>query len=207
MSHFIIYDPATKEISIWGSAADIAEVVAPVGLTLLETPGPISRHTHYVNEGAVVAYTLEKAAVKQVQPFDGAVWSNTTLSWVDTRTITVGRTAADKRINAARLAANQSSFTFAGKQIACDPLSRSDIDAVNGFLSRTGTLPAGWPGAWKAVDNTFVAIATAADWDALYAAMVARGMLHFAYSQSLKAQGVAAGTLPQLDAIVWANPG
>lgn len=106
-------------------------------------------------------------------------------------------------INAARLAANFSTFTHAGKAIACDQLSRSDIDGTNGFVSLYGTLPPGWPGGWKAVDNTYVAIATVADWKAFYASMFAAGNANFAHAQALKTQLDAATTAEQVAAIVW----
>lgn len=71
---------------------------------------------------------------------------------------------------AARNAANFSTFPHAGKAIACDQLSRSDIDGTNGFVSLYGALPPDWPGGWKAVDNTYVPISSVADWEAFTAA-------------------------------------
>ena len=46
-------------------------------------------------------------------------------------------------------------------------------------------------------------IATVADWNALYAAMVAQGLVNFAHAQTLKAQIAAATTNAEVDAIVW----
>lgn len=106
-------------------------------------------------------------------------------------------------INAARLTANFSTFTHAGKAIACDQLSRSDIDGTNGLVALYGSLPPGWPGGWKAVDNTYVAIATVADWKAFYASMFAAGNANFAHAQALKTQLDAATTAEQVAAIVW----
>lgn len=106
-------------------------------------------------------------------------------------------------INAARLAANCSTFTHAGKQIACDQLSRSDIDGTNGFVSLYGTLPPGWPGGWKAVDNTYVPIASVNDWKAFYGSMFAAGNANFAKAQGLKTQLEAATTPVQVEAIKW----
>lgn len=106
-------------------------------------------------------------------------------------------------INAARLAANRSSFTYTGKAIACDELSRSDIDGVNGFVALTGALPLGWPGGWKAMDNSIVVIADVADWTAFYGAMVAAGNANFAHAQTLKTQLAAASTEAAVAAIRW----
>lgn len=106
-------------------------------------------------------------------------------------------------INEARLAANFSTFTHTGKAIACDQLSRSDIDGTNGYVSLYGELPAGWPGGWKAVDNTYVPITTVDEWKAFYASMFAAGSANFAKAQALKAQIADATTAEQVAAITW----
>lgn len=113
------------------------------------------------------------------------------------------KSAKNSQINAARLAANFTVFTHAGKTIACDQLSRSDIDGMNGFVTLYGSLPPGWPGGWKAVDNTYVAITTVAEWKAFYASMFTQGNTNFAKSQTLKASLAAATTAAQVQAIVW----
>jgi uncharacterized membrane protein YccF (DUF307 family) len=94
-------------------------------------------------------------------------------------------------INAWRLSASYSTFPYGGKLIACDALSRSDIDGVNGYVALNNALPAGFPGAWKATDNTYVTVADVATWKLFYAAMVATGAANFAHSQDLKAQMAA----------------
>lgn len=106
-------------------------------------------------------------------------------------------------INAARLDANLTSFPYGGKQIACDTLSRSDIDGANGYIVNQATLPPGWPGGWKAVDNTYVAITDIATWKLFYAAMVGQGMINFAKAQTLKATLASATTPEQIEAIAW----
>ena len=113
------------------------------------------------------------------------------------------KAAKNAEINAARLAANFSTFQHAGKAIACDQLSRSDIDGTNGFVSLYGSLPPGWPGGWKAVDNTYVAIASVADWKAFYGSMFAAGNANFAKAQNLKQQLDAATTAEEVAAIAW----
>lgn len=111
--------------------------------------------------------------------------------------------AKNADINAARLQANRGTFEHGGKVFTCDELSRSDIDGVNGFVSLTQSLPPGWPGGWKAVDNTYLAIANVPAWIAFYAAMVATGNAHFAKAQTLKAQLAAATTPEEIGAIQW----
>lgn len=118
---------------------------------------------------------------------------------------TLSERKADKNaeINAARLAANRSTFTHAGKAIACDELSRGDIEGTSGFVTLYGGMPPGWPGGWKAVDNTYVAIPDVTAWKAFYASMYAAGIANFTKAQTLKAQLAAATTPKQVASIVW----
>jgi hypothetical protein len=106
-------------------------------------------------------------------------------------------------INAERLKANLSTFTHSGKVLACDQLSRGDIDAINGYVGTRGTLPANWIGGWKAVDNTTLLISDVAAWNAFYDSMIAQGQANFAHSQALKAQLAAATTAEEVTAITW----
>ena len=113
------------------------------------------------------------------------------------------RDAKNADINAARLEANFSTFTHGGKVFACDQLSRSDIDGTNGYVALYGALPVGWLGGWKAVDNTYTAIADVAAWKAFYSSMFAAGNANFAHAQALKAQLESAQTIEDVEAIQW----
>lgn len=106
-------------------------------------------------------------------------------------------------INSARLSANYTTFTHGGKTISCDALSRSDIDGANGYISLYGALPGGWPGAWKAVDNTYVVIADIAAWKAFYTSLFAQGNANFTHAQTLKAALASATSVAQVEAISW----
>ena len=117
--------------------------------------------------------------------------------------IASAKQAKNAEINEARLAANRSTFQHAGKTFACDELSRSDIDGTNGFVTLNGALPPSWPGGWKAVDNTYLAITTVAEWKAFYGAMFAAGSANFAKAQALKASLANAALLSEVAAIRW----
>lgn len=106
-------------------------------------------------------------------------------------------------INAARLAANFSTFSYGGKAIACDTLSRSDIDGTTGYVSLFGTFAPSWGGGWKAVDNSYVPITTVEEWKAFYQAMYAQGQDNFLRAQALKQQLAAAASQDAIDAILW----
>ena len=106
-------------------------------------------------------------------------------------------------INAARLAANFSTFEHGGKRIACDQLSRSDIDGTNGYVALHGALPVGWPGGWKTVDNSYVPIGDVDAWKSFYGSMFAAGNANFAHAQALKALLAAATTAQEVAAVQW----
>ncbi len=106
-------------------------------------------------------------------------------------------------INVWRQEANFSQFTYGGKQIACDQLSRSDIDAVCGHVSLFGTFPANFPGGWKTMDNSYVVLGSVDAFKTMYQAMTTQGTMNFARSQALKAALQAATTIEQVEAITW----
>jgi len=87
--------------------------------------------------------------------------------------------------------------------IACDPLSRSDIDGINGYVATRGEMPPNWVGGWKAVDNSIVSIPDVVTWNAFFDSMIAQGQANFAKSEGLKAQLNAATTPEQVAAITW----
>lgn len=142
---------------------------------------------------------LPAGVTDKPRPSKNHIWQGG--NWV----VDLGRLKASKNteINAARLSANRSTFTHADKVFACDELSRSDIDGANGMISNLGALPPGWPGGWKAVDNTYLPITTVAEWKAFYSSMFAAGAANFARAQTLKGTLAAATTAAQVAAIVW----
>ncbi|HSV81498.1 MAG TPA: DUF4376 domain-containing protein [Ramlibacter sp.] len=112
---------------------------------------------------------------------------------------------ASKRqeINDARLRANRTSFAFAGKEIAVDDVSRSDIDGVSDQVLLTGQFPVGFPGAWKAMDNSYVAIPDVDTWRTFVTAMTTQGAVNFGRAQQRKAEIDAATTIAQVEAVAW----
>jgi hypothetical protein len=109
----------------------------------------------------------------------------------------------NEQINAWRAAANLSTFPYNGKEIACDSLSRSDIDGVANNIGLSGGFPEGFPMAWKATDNTYIQLADVDAFKAMYAAMTAQGTVNFNHAQALKAELASATTAEEVAAIVW----
>jgi hypothetical protein len=113
------------------------------------------------------------------------------------------RAAKREQINDWRAAANLSTFPHAGKQIACDALSRSDIDGVANNIALFGVFPDRFPGGWKATDNTMIPLVDADAFRAMYASMTTQGTENFNHSQELKVQLAAANTPEEIAAIEW----
>lgn len=118
--------------------------------------------------------------------------------------LATAKTEKNARINQWRAAANQTSFPHGGKLVACDALSRSDIDAVANSIALTGAFPAGFPGAWKAIDNSYIMLPNVDAFKAMHASMTAQGTINFGHSQDLKMALAAATTVEQVNAITWA---
>lgn len=105
-----------------------------------------------------------------------------------------------------RARANMSSFVHGDKRIACDQLSRSDIDGVASHIALFGAFPEGFPGGWKATDKTMLPLADVDAFRAMYHSMTAQGTENFNHSQELKAALAAASTPEEIAAIHWSSP-
>lgn len=121
----------------------------------------------------------------------------------DAAALTVAKAEKNLAINAARAIANQTSFTHLGKTIQCDPLSRSDIDAVANHVALLGTFPPGFPGAWKAVDNSYLVLPNVDAFKAMYVSMTSQGTANFQKSQELKSELALAEKLEDVNNIHW----
>lgn len=102
-----------------------------------------------------------------------------------------------------RAEANASAFPHGGKLIACDALSRSDLDGVAHHIALFAAFPEGFPGGWKATDKTMLPLADVDAFRAMYASMTAQGAENFNHSQELKARLAAASTPDEIAAIAW----
>ena len=150
--------------------------------------------TQYVDNGVLVDIAAKPS---ELHTFD-----YTTKTWI-APTLDYVKELRKNYITLSRAKANQTSFTFNGKEIAADQLSRSDIDGTQGYVLINNTFPADWPGGWKCMDNTYVAITNTQTWFNFYTAMVNQGTTNFAHSQTLKAQIDACTTIEEVEAINW----
>lgn len=91
IEHYAIYVTATGNIAQWGTCGpgEGALVEPDAGRAVIYgAGGPWTPRTHYVAAGVPVAYTAEQAADKADRPSArGFLWSNATMTWVDSRTL------------------------------------------------------------------------------------------------------------------------
>jgi len=128
------------------------------------------------------------------------------LADIDLRQAEIGSSMRAKKnaeIDQWRAAANASTFPHAGKQIACDALSRSDLDGVAHHIALFDAFPEGFPGGWKATDKTMLPLVDVDAFRAMYASMTAQGAENFNHSQELKAELAAASTPEEIAVIQW----
>lgn len=113
------------------------------------------------------------------------------------------KTAKNDEINTWRALANLTTFPHLSKQVACDQVSRSDIDAVANHIALFGTFTPDFPGAWKATDNTYLPMVEIEQFKAMYQSMAAQGTANFNHAQALKLQLALADTADEIVSIEW----
>jgi hypothetical protein len=198
---FVIYNTTTGAIEQECQCQSVDQISITEGQAVIESEA--SHTTHYIVDGVPVEYSPEELARLALEKWNGFRWDVPTRDWVDLRNLDEVKALRKLYVNISRTTANQTSFTFEGKQIAVDPLSRGDIDAIQSMVLMTNAFPAGWPGGWKTLDNTYVAITTVAEWQSFYTAMVNQGTINFGHAQALKAAIDAATTTEEVEVIVW----
>lgn len=185
IKHYVILDPDGE---VYGGFSKETPEVGPMrpfdapfeGCTQVEVDTPFTRNAPSPTAKPTIA--------------------NGVIVWVETSTLEQIKQRKNSEINSARLTANRSFFIFQNKQIACDELSRSDIDAVNGVVNLLGVVPIN---QWKTLDNTYTAIPDKQTWINFYMAMVSTGQANFNKAQSLKSSLADATTIEQIEAIKW----
>ena len=206
MNHFAIFEVITGRIVQTCQAPDMVAALtcAQAGQDALEIPGRADDSTHYVEDAGEVTVPHQPVLVAMPpRPSGHHVFDFQTKAWIDPRTLQDLKATQNEAINGWRLTANQTRFFFAGHAIQADPLSRGDIDGVNGIVTLIGALPPGFPNAWKTEANDWVPIPDLATWAGFYGAMVSQGQSNFALAQTLKAAVQAATTADAVVAVTW----
>jgi hypothetical protein len=119
--------------------------------------------------------------------------------------LAVARSARSEQVNAWRSAASQACFAYQDKQFSCDPQSRQELDGIANTIALSGAFPPGFPGYWKAADNTPLPLPDIASFAALYGAMVERNTRVFNLAQELKQRIADAATVAGIEAVRWTD--
>lgn len=146
-------------------------------------------------------YTAAQKAAKADPPDYPAVWSNTTMSWQDQRTLQQAKDARWAEFKAARQLMMQAPITVAGRTFDADLASQQMITGavVNELLlEREG---ANSPGVeWTLADNTEVHLSAAQVFE-LGTQLAARSAMVFALFRAARTAIYACTTRAELDAI------
>ncbi len=194
---FIVYD-AVGNILQHGSCADtdLSLQVPPTGCTVMGGDG--TYHSHYVKDGAIVAYTDYELGLKNNLP-KGHVWQMPERIVVDTRGLEDAKTQAWERIKISRSAAEKAPFECDGS------LYDRDLERISGavqlaLLAQLASKP--FTIDWTLFDNSVKTL----DGPAMIAVGEAMGVVTkgiFDTARTLREEINAATTITSLDAIFW----
>lgn len=106
-------------------------------------------------------------------------------------------------LSQARAQADTSYFETGGKRIAVDALSSARITTISNYVALIGSLPAGWAGGWKAMDNSVHPIPDVAAWKAFVEAMTLQEVANHNKLQALKSELKLVKTRSGIDAMAW----
>jgi hypothetical protein len=150
---------------------------------------------------------VENALIAPGSPFEGGV-----LTIDRTASLEVLKLRKSNEITADRLKADADHFMYSytdsegnivSKDIRTGNKDMVDLLTTNSYVTLFGEFDEDWPGGWKAIDNTYVQIATIDQWKDFFKCMYKTGIANFKKSQLLKAQIEAATTLEEVAAINW----
>ncbi len=99
--------------------------------------------------------------------------------------------------------ANQTSFSYAGRQFSFQPPAATQIQVIMGYVTKHDAFPASWLGGWKDVDRVPMQMSTVDVFIEFYSAMVAQGLTNFMSGEYLQALAAQATTIEELNAIEW----
>ena len=198
---YIAYDPTTGEIVRKVTCPEeIAELQFQAGEQWIEADA--SPETHYVKDGAVVAYTDQQREAKAKSPPFPARWSNTEMRWIDLRSLEQVKADCWAAIKAQRNAAEWGGFDTPFGRFDSDPNSQTKIIGTAQLASIALAQGAPFNVEWTLQDNTSVSL-DATQMIAVGAALAAHVDAVHQRGRQLRAQIEAATTLADLEGISW----
>ncbi len=202
MPRLVIFDRGTGELlRIVECPADMADVQASTSEVSFADETATAQ-THYLNKGALTAYTPAQAASKATQPSYPSRWSDALLGWEDLRSVFRSRDAQWGRIKTLRNAALTAPLPTAYGEFDADPSSQKNItDSV--LLAQT-LAALGQPVEidFTRADNTTVTL-SAAQMIEVGLALGQRTQQVYATARALRAAIDAATTISEIESIAW----
>lgn len=147
---YITYTPTTGEIKTWGEC----DMPIPTVSTDLILEGVGTPATHYVSNGAIVAYTTAQATAKAARPSFSSAWSNTAFSWNDPRTLVDAQAQTWEDIKTARDTNLAAGFTWDGSKFDSDNLSIQRIQGGVQLATIAQALGQPFSINWTLFDNS-----------------------------------------------------
>lgn len=199
---YVLAVEATGEIVRTVSCvAEQVAVQAQAGEVLLPS-GDATPNTHYVDDGAVVAYTEVQREAKAARPTHPAEWSNTAMAWVDLRDLDAVKADKWTELKAARDVAEFGGFAWDGSTFDSDAISQSRIQGAAQLATLAMLASEGFSIDWTCADNS-VRTLSGADMIAVGTAMGTHiGTVH-AIGRTLRAAIDAAELVDDLEEITW----
>jgi hypothetical protein len=191
---YVVYDPTSLEIVRWGTTN--IEDVSQIDANAVEGKG--SPTTHYVLNGAIVAYTAEQASAKSSSPGYLYKWSNSQMTWVDTRDLATAQQQSLDKVKAARDDFLNGGFTWDGSTFDSDDTSQLRLLG----LYTAAQDPSYQPEAWRLQDNSW-RVLSADDAKNVWNALKQHIQDAFTKFANYETQINATTTNAQADAIVW----
>lgn len=198
--NFVIYDPTSGEIYSYG-LGDGPE--APPGMVLL----PDCDGTYfegYVTNGVYTPYTTNQISARQAVPSYPATWSNTSFSWVDSRSLSDAKTDTWNTIRNARDANLAAGFMWNGYKFDSDDISIQRIMGAVQLATLAMSQSQPFSIVWTLFDNSTLSM-SGIDLISMYVALGTFTQACFTAGVAFRTQIDAATSNSQLDSITWST--
>jgi hypothetical protein len=174
---------------------------APEGFITLDADD-VDPDRHYYRNGALAAYTPEQRQARLTPPHPGCTWSNSSMSWVDPRTLEQHKADRWEHIKRQREAAFDAPLATAYGTFDSDAVARQNItDAAQLATTLIGMGQSGTIDFTRA-DNT-TATLTYAQMVEVALTLGAKIQAAYATGRARRAQIDAATTIGEVEAVTW----
>lgn len=179
--------------------AIVSQPTNRVGLEVDSDFMAVSPASHYVRDGALVAYTAEQAASKANTAKRGpARWDNDAMAWFDLRTADQARIDRLRDLQRQRDGVITGGFSWDGSTFDSDDTSQIRLIGLAQAARDADFEPVNW----RLADNSWRTL-SAADALGVWSALKDHIRNTFAVFAALEADLVVASTLAEIDLIRW----